>query len=288
MTDVGNKSAVFPLQLLGFDVDVVNSVHFSNHTGYENGFTGDVLTGDQLRSIMKGLEKNGLLSSIDHLLTGYIGSESFLEAVVHVIQTLRKYRKDLRYVCDPVLGDRGKFYVPESLVQVYIQKVIPLADVITPNQFEVEKLTGVQVRSLIDARTACEYLHRMGPNLVCITSVILSDINNDRDVEPDSKMSMIASQLVNAKVRIWRVDFPVLPGQFTGTGDLCAALFLAHTARLPVSEAIEKVANTMHAVMTRTHQSCGITVQSRELKIVQSKKDIEHPPKFFKATILEI
>ena len=87
--DVGNKAAVFPLQLLGFDVDIVNSVHFSNHTGYPNGFEGDVLDGDQLKTILEGLKRNGLLQNVGHVLIGYIGKESFLRGVLNVIQTLR-------------------------------------------------------------------------------------------------------------------------------------------------------------------------------------------------------
>ena len=276
--DVGNKAAVFPLQLLGFDVDIVNSVHFSNHTGYENGFTGDVLSGEQLKSILCGLETNGLLASIGHLLTGYIGSESFLNAVIDVIRTTRKY-SELRYICDPVLGDQGKFYVPESLVQVYIETVIPEADVITPNQFEAEKLTGIRVSSIQTVRQACERLHDMGPGLVCITSVFLPD-------ESESKMSMIASQRCDGKDSVWKIDFPMLPGQYTGTGDLCAALLLAHTASSPLPEAIEKVANTMHAVLRRTNESSGESVLSRELKLVQSKRDIENPPNQFQAVQL--
>ena len=141
-SDVGNKSAVFPLQLLGFDVDVVNSVHFSNHTGYKEGWEGDVLKGDQLRAILDGLQRNDLLGEIGHVLTGYIGSESFLEAVLDVIQTLRgagccsstSTTSPVRFVCDPVLGDKGEFYVPRSLVALYRDRVLPLADVVTPNQ----------------------------------------------------------------------------------------------------------------------------------------------------------
>ena len=146
ITDVGNKAAVFPLQLLGFDVDVVNSVHFSNHTGFANGFEGDVLQGDQLRAIMKGLERNGLLNGVGHLLTGYIGSASFLEAVMDVLKTLRKHHSGgtagkLRYVCDPVLGDVGSgFYVPQELVKLFREQVVPEADVVTPNQFEVSSV----------------------------------------------------------------------------------------------------------------------------------------------------
>lgn len=134
---MGNKSAVFPLQLLGFDVDVVNSVHFSNHTGYAGGWEGDVLGGDQLRAIMAGLERNGLLSGIGHVLTGYIGSETFLEAVLDVVQTLRSAGETVRFVCDPVLGDLGKFYVPKQLVGLYRDRVLPLADVVTPNQVRI-------------------------------------------------------------------------------------------------------------------------------------------------------
>lgn len=161
---MGNKSAVFPLQLLGFDVDVVNSVHFSNHTGYPGGVEGDILKGDQLLAILHGLKRNNLLTDIGHILTGYIGSESFLLSVIDVVQTVRKAAADdhnssidtirtttssstVRYVCDPVLGDKGKFYVPESLVQVYKEKLIPLADVLTPNQFEIEQLTGIYIPS---------------------------------------------------------------------------------------------------------------------------------------------
>jgi pyridoxine kinase len=143
---VGNKAAVFPLQLLGFDVDFVNSVHFSCHTGYEFFPHGEVMNGEQLRTILKGLELNGLLGTTDNnnddngdavigsILTGYIGSVSFLEAV-EVVDTVRKYNPNARFVCDPVLGDNGRFYVPKELVDVYRNIVIPKADVVTPNQF---------------------------------------------------------------------------------------------------------------------------------------------------------
>jgi pyridoxine kinase len=145
--DVGNKSAVFPLQLLGFDVDVINSVHFSNHTGYPQGWEGDVLAGNQLRAILQGLQRNQLLDDTGHVLTGYIGSESFLEAVLEVVQALRALPTSrgerVRFVCDPVLGDRGEFYVPRELVGLYREKVLPLADVVTPNEVRASCLCSL-------------------------------------------------------------------------------------------------------------------------------------------------
>jgi len=274
---VGNKAAVFPLQLLGFDVDVVNSVHFSNHTGYAQGVEGDVLQGEQLVQILKGLERNGLLQNVGHLLTGYIGSESFLQQVIHVLTTLRKHRK-VRFVCDPVLGDAGQFYVPRELVQLYRDDVIPLANVVTPNQFEVEQLTGIAVKTIQDALKACAALHKMGPDLVFITSIVL---------EGDDSIAILASQQSSdGTTQAWRVDSPLLPGQYTGTGDLCAALLLGHTALIDndLPAAMEKVANTMFAIIQRTHKSSGDgSVASRELKLIQSKNDIENPPGSFKA-----
>jgi pyridoxine kinase len=303
-SDVGNKAAVFPLQLLGFDVDVVNSVHFSNHTGYLHGFEGDRLKGEQLRSIMTGLKRNDLLSDIGHLLTGYIGSVSFLEAVVDAVKMVRE-ETDIgssnqpRFVCDPVLGDHGKFYVPIELVQLYKDKVIPLADVLTPNQFEVEQLTGIAIRSIDDAKRACHALHSIGPSLIMITSLEL-DCNQDK-----TYMTIVLSQrhqsstdnVSEATVVAWRIDCPVLRGQFTGTGDLCAALLLAHTASFnhrgtpndtnDFPLALEQVVNTIFAVLIRTSEAAGDTIKSRELKIVQSQDLILNPPTRFKAETIK-
>lgn len=237
---------------------------------------GDVLKGEQLCEILEGLEQNGLLECTGHLLTGYIGSESFLEAVVNVLSVLRQKGNIVRFVCDPVLGDAGRFYVPTELVDVYKQRVIPLADVLTPNQFEAEQLTGTIVNSIESALEACTALHKLGPSLVFVTSVVSAD-------QPDN-MSIVASQCIDGNTHAWSVDFPILPGHFTGTGDLCAALLLAHTVlSSTVPEALEKVINTMSSVLERTAASAGGSVLSRELKLIQCKNVIESPPQRFRA-----
>jgi pyridoxine kinase len=279
---VGNKAAVFPLQLLGFDVDFINSVHFSNHTGYENGLMGDVMNGDQLCKILKGLEDNHLLEDVGYMLTGYIGSVSFCEAVLDVLKTLKKNNPQIQFICDPVLGDDGRFYVPPELVKVYIDTVIPVADVVTPNQFEVEQLTGIIVKTLDDAKQACDKLHKMGPSIVFITSVILSS-----EQTTEKKISIIASQRKEEgdDQLMWRIDCPMIDGRFTGTGDLTASLLLGHLAKEPdnLPLVMERVINTMYVVIQRTHEMSGTTVKSKELKLIQSKHDIENPPSVFKA-----
>ena len=296
---VGNKSATFPLQLLEFDVDVINSVHFSNHTGYPDGFEGDVLQGDQLRNILKGLQRNGLLDGVGHLLTGYIGSESFLRAVLDVLKTLRSSNNGIcRYVCDPVLGDynsngEGRFYCPPQLAQIYRDEVLPLANVVTPNRFEAEQLTGIKVETLSDAKDACKKLHDLGPELVFITSATFNGAskgdNKDVDAKEEKFMTILASKRTtsedSAYDEVWRIDSPIIDGTYTGTGDLCAALLLAWTEKeSSLQMAMEKVCGTMYSVIKATNDCSGDTVRSRELRLIQSKGIIENPPALFTAS----
>ena len=260
---MGNKAAVFPLQLLGFDVDIINSVQFSNHTGYPFGWEGEVLDGSMLERLVDGIERNGLLSScsddgdgsdgagrIGNILTGYIGSESFLRAVVNVVQKLKALNPNCRYVCDPVLGDLGRFYVPKELVDIYRREVLPLADVITPNQFEIEQLTGIAIKSIPDAQRACHILHDIGVSTVLITSIVFDCTEERKVVEkypttteslkpPTDSIGMFASKrrlqskdrdVNERKDEQYIIYIPRLEGQFTGTGDVCAALFLGWTA----------------------------------------------------------
>jgi len=303
---VGNRAAVFPLQLLGFDVDFINSVQFACHTGYKHFPHGEVMNGDQLRTVLEGLELNGLIGNdgedggdnadaIGSVLTGYIGSASFLEAVLDVLGVVRKHNPKARFVCDPVLGDDGQFYVPEDLVEVYKTVVIPKADVVTPNQFETEQLTGIKVETIDDARRACETLHNMGPSIVFITSAIFDEPSTGEGGEPldeendGSKIiTIVASKRSNGKQEMWRIDCPKIPGSFTGTGDVTASLLLGHLDNHPddLPLVMEKVINTMYLLIQRTHEAKGKTVRSKELRLVQSKDIIENPPLTFKATPL--
>jgi pyridoxine kinase len=93
---VGNKAAVFPLQLLGFDVSPINTVQFSNHTGYPTR-TGTVMNGQELADIVDGLHANGLLHHHAHLLTGFIGSESFLQGIISLLQRMRAGHPSVRH-----------------------------------------------------------------------------------------------------------------------------------------------------------------------------------------------
>ena len=100
---------------MGLDVDPIHSVHFSNHTGYPT-FRGTRMDGDQFIELVDGLFSNKLFN-YSHILTGYIGNVSLLEAIAQLLTRIQQVDsiQSPIYVCDPVLGDNGKLYVSEEL-----------------------------------------------------------------------------------------------------------------------------------------------------------------------------
>ncbi|CAL0301444.1 unnamed protein product [Lupinus luteus] len=292
---VGNKSAVFPLQLLGYDVDPINSVQFSNHTGYPT-FKGQVLNGEQLWELIEGLEGNNLLY-YTHLLTGYIGSVSFLNTVLEVVNKLRSVNPELKYVCDPVMGDEGKLYVPQELISVYREKVrascstkmflqvVPVASMLTPNQFEAELLTEFRIQSEEDGREACKLLHSAGPSKVVITSINI-----------DGNLLLIGSNQKEKgqEPKQFKIAIPKIPAYFTGTGDLMTALLLGWSNKYPdnLEKAAELAVSSLQALLHRTindYKSAGHDPQSTslEIRLIQSQDDIRSPQVKIKAEIYD-
>lgn len=269
---VGNKSAVFPLQLLGFEVDFINSVQFSNHTGYKHGFKGQRLNHDELEQLIEGLKQNELLD-YTHLLTGYVGDATFLNKLADLIDELKTKNPDLIYLCDPVLGDDGALYVPKELIEIYIERIIPKANIITPNLFELELITGLgqnTINSEQDVLKALDVCHSKGVQTVIISSCKPFDSS---DADSSKKLLLYASS--SSQDCVIKIEFDRLPCEFTGTGDCFAAMFIAWYTKLDqdLQAAIEHTVSSMIAILNRTFASKS----RRELKLVRSKEDIEHP-----------
>ncbi|KAK9299317.1 hypothetical protein QLX08_007664 [Tetragonisca angustula] len=267
---VGNKSAVFPLQLLGFEVDAINSVQLSNHTGYKV-FKGQVLNDKDLEELINGLVENNL-NNYTHLITGYVGSASFLKKITEVIRTLKQKNPSLIYVCDPVMGDNGKIYVPEALKEIYRKEIVPLADIVVPNQFELELLSNTKINTMSELQNALKELHKIGPQTVAVSSTEIND-----------KLTAIVSTSKDNK--LIKIDIPKIPANFTGSGDLFAALFLAHTyLQDNIKTAVEKTINSLYSVLLKTYEyskACqdkeSQLARRIELRLIQSKNCIENP-----------
>lgn len=277
---VGNKSATFPLQLCGFEVDAINSVQFSNHTGYKV-FKGQVLDETQLGDVFEGLQQNQLEDKYTHLLTGYIGNENFLRRVAGIVKTLRAANPQLVYLCDPVMGDDGFMYVPKELLPIYRDEIVPLANITTPNQYEAELITGHKIISEADVWSATSWFHEKGVGTVVLSST---------DLGGDNKLLAFLSHKNGERTERFQITIPKQAEgvRFTGTGDLFAALYLANSHHCPndLGKAFEKTIASLQAVIRRTVEFIPKDVLDRqrkalawerELKIVQSKRDIEEP-----------
>lgn len=294
---VGNRAATFPLQVLGFEVDAVNSVQFSNHTGYSH-WKGQVLNSDELQELYDGLKLNHV-NQYDYVLTGYTRDKSFLAMVVDIVQELKQQNPRLVYVCDPVMGDQrngeGAMYVPDDLLPVYREKVVPVADIITPNQFEAELLTGRKIHSQEEALEVMDMLHSMGPDTVVITS---SDLLSPRGSDYLMALGSQRTRAPDGSVVTQRIRMEMhkVDAVFVGTGDLFAAMLLAWTHKHPnnLKVACEKTVSAMHHVLQRTIKCAkaksgeGVkpSPAQLELRMVQSKKDIESPEIVVQATVL--
>ncbi|KAL7385345.1 hypothetical protein ABVT39_019947 [Epinephelus coioides] len=291
---VGNKSATFPLQVLGFEVDSINSVQFSNHTGYAH-WKGQVLTAEELNVLYEGIKLNKV-NHYDYILTGYSRDASFLEMVVDIIQELKKTNPSLVYVCDPVMGDHGAMYVPEYLLPVYRDKVVPIADILTPNQFEAEILTGRKITTEQDAVEVMDLLHKMGPETVVLTSTDLPSKRGDQFLVALGSQKTVKPDGSNTSQKIC-MDIPKVDAVFVGTGDLFAAMLLAWTHHHPkdLKTACEKTVSVMHHVIKRTityaNEMAGPgkrpSPAQLELRMVQSKADIEKPAIVVEAKVLQ-
>ncbi|XP_059620422.1 pyridoxal kinase [Phlebotomus argentipes] len=284
---VGNKSATFPLQLLGFDVDTINSVHLSNHTGYQH-VRGQRMNDAELQDVFEGIVNNDLHKMYSHLLTGYIGTPEFLRKIVDVVKTLKKANPKLIFFCDPVMGDNGRFYVPESFVEIYRDEIMPFADIVSPNQFEAELLAGRTIATEEDAWAVLDWFHSRGVKIAVISSTTIG--------APDNLLAFLSELPAGSSTpKRSSLMMPKIGNvNFTGTGDLFTALFLGHTTSCAhASEALEKTVASLQAVIRNTaarlpaKREPGVKVpfEDRELRIVQSKKDIEEPKVTIGATL---
>ncbi len=268
----GNSAAVFPLQRQGVDVIDVLTVNFSNHTGY-GAWTGTQIAPTTVREIVHGVADRGALTDIDAILTGYLGAQEMGEVIVESAAFVKEQSPEAIWCCDPVMGDVGRgFFVMAGIPEYFRDVVVPLADVMTPNQFELNFLTGREETStMAEVLAAVAQLRQRGPSTVLVTSVITHDTADD-------ELTMVAVGEQGAYV----VRTPRLVSTFTGSGDLTAATFLTHLLRTnDVAQALERTAAIVYGVLELTQDS-----GKRELQLVAGQEELVNPSHSFVAAKL--
>ena len=266
----GNSAAVFPLQRLGQEVWAINTVEFSNHTGYK-AWRGEAMPPSLVEDLILGLEERNVLKHCRAVLSGYLGDPATGRAIIATVKKVRSHAPDAVYCCDPVMGDTERgFYVKPEIPGIFKNEVIPLADIVTPNQFELDALTGIPVKTLEDALEAVKSLHAAGPKIVLVTSLKTTDMENRQKRGGNPEIGMLVSDGKNA----FRVSTPELcfenSSSMAGSGDLTTSIFLSRYLETnDIKQSLELCAASVFGIMEATHKA-----KSRELLLIAAQEKI--------------
>lgn len=256
---VGNSALTLPLQRLGFELTSINTVQFSNHPGHSS-FGGDVFAADHVARIIDGLDRAGFLTGHDGILSGYLGDAANGDALLRAVHA----NPEATYLCDPVMGDRGRSYVRPGIAQVLAGPILEAAHILTPNVFELESLSGLPAATVDQAVTAARTLLARGPRMIVVTSLELGD-------------AMACATATNDGA--WLVTTPRLDfaQPLNGAGDLLAGLLLAESLKhAKAPDLLAAAVSRLFAVLDITHR-----LGQRELALVAAQDALISPPRWF-------
>jgi pyridoxine kinase len=266
---VGNSASVFPMQRLGVEVWPVHTVNFSNHTGY-GAWRGPLMDPADVADVVTGIGERDAFAQVDAVLSGYQGGEGIGATILGAVEQVKAANPGAIYACDPVMGNATSgCFVHESIPVLLREQVVPHADLITPNQFELGFLTGTEPRTLEETLASIDAARAMGPSTVLVTSVLRPD-------RPEGTIEMIAAHDDEA----WIVQTPHLPLKANGSGDVTAALFTSHWLRTrSLQESLGRTVSSVFDLLQLTHES-----GQRELQLVQAQEAYAHPQLQFEVT----
>ncbi len=265
---VGNSAAVFPLQRIGVEVLPVYTVNFSNHTGY-GAWRGPLIAPDEVREVITGIEERGVFGQVDAVLSGYQGGEGIGDVIIDAVARVKAANPSAVYACDPVMGNaKSGCFVAPAIPVLLRERVVPVADIITPNQFELGFLTETEPDTLESTLDSVDLARSMGPRTVLVTSV----------ERPDREEGTIEMMAVDDEGG-WIVQTPHLPMKANGSGDVTAALFTAHYVETGSARtALERTASSVFDLLKATLDS-----GERELQLVESQDYYANPRMQFTA-----
>ena len=266
---VGNSASVFPMQRLGVEVWPVHTVNFSNHTGY-GAWRGPLMDPGDVADVITGIGEREAFAEVDAVLSGYQGGEGIGATILEAVGAVKAANPDAIYACDPVMGNaKSGCFVHESIPVLLRDKVVPQADLITPNQFELGFLTETEPETLEETLASVDAAREMGPSTILVTSVLRPD-------RPEGTIEMLACHEDEA----WIVRTPHLPLKANGSGDVTAALFTSHWLRS------RDLQQALGATVSAVFDLLQLTLDSgkRELQLVQAQEAYAHPRMQFEVT----
>ncbi|HVB16941.1 MAG TPA: pyridoxal kinase PdxY [Stellaceae bacterium] len=260
---VGNAASIFALQRLGVEAWALDTVAFSNHTGHGQ-WRGRAVPPAEIAGLFDGIAALGILPGIDAVLSGYLGDAATGPVLLDIVARVRNANPTALFCVDPVIGDTDTgSYVTDGIAEFFRDRALALADIVTPNRFELEYLSGGTIATLAEAADAAAALRARGPSIVLVTSL---------DAMPDH-IAMLAA----GPEGVWAVETPRLPVMLNGCGDVTAALFLGHLLHgKRLEDALALTASSMFAVIETT-----VRHGRYELALVAAQDEIAAPSRHF-------
>ena len=266
----GNSAASFCLQRSGVDCWRLDTVQYSNHTGYE-GVRGRVFSAQELQDVFEGIREYIGLQHCSAVLSGYLGTLEIADFVLHALKDIRNIEDRTVYLCDPVLGDDDGFYVNADLADFIGDKLLPEADIVMPNRFELGVLSGLAVDGRKQVVSAARSLLNRGRTQVCVAT----------GIPVDQGMSSFAV----LKDSAYQVTTPFIKDvdSLGGTGDMTAALFLAQWLKTQdVADSLSKAVSSAYGIIQRTSEN-----KAKELCLIEAQQELQTPSQYFFAQTVD-
>lgn len=253
---VGQGAARFALQRLGHEVWALPTVLLSSHAGYPR-VEGEAISAERLRRLLDGLSANGWLGQCDAILSGYLGHAEQAEVIADAVVEVKRMNANAVFCLDPVIGDDGRAYAKPGVAEAMARLLLPLADIVMPNTFELVTLSGLPVRNAEDARAAAL---RLGRPLVAATSI------------PDDTEHI--GIVTATRDECWFASAPRFAQVPHGGGDLFAALFLAQRlSGADLHDSLTRALAPLHHILSAS-RGCN------ELRLIAEQDVLAAPQPF--------
>lgn len=253
---VGNRGIVFALETLGFPVWAVPTVILPWHPGHGPA-TRIVPDPAQFTALMADLEKAPWLGEVGGVLSGYLGDAAQVEAVASLVQAVRAKNPQALYICDPVIGDIGGLYVKPAIAEAIRDRLIPIADIATPNRYELEWIVGAKLDT---PEAVIAAALDIGPPTMLVTSA------------PAAMARGTGNLLVTPDEALF-AEHHIIDNPPNGLGDLLSALYLARMLKgLPAAKALQSATAAVFEVLARTSKRGG-----DELQLETDAQSLSHP-----------